>query len=157
MARRVDDGLEGFYREHADAVRKALCLALGDVDLGTEAADEAMARACAHWQAVGQFDNAVGWAYRVGLNWARSHQRRLRWLARGAVPDRPVVAVPGDADLSRALARLSIDHRTVIVCRFYLDWSVEETAQALGIAEGTVKSRLGRALRILHRRLENHR
>ena len=153
----VDPQLEAFYRRHAEQVRQALCLALGDLDLGTEAADEAMARACERWSEIGEYDNPVGWAYRVGLNWARSHQRRYRWRHRGPVPDRPVMAVPGDPDLAEALARLSLDHRSVVVCRFYLDWSVEETAAALGLPDGTVKSRLRRALDVLHRQLEDHR
>jgi len=153
----VDPQLEAFYRRHAEQVRQALCLALGDLDLGTEAADEAMARACERWSEIGEYDNPVGWAYRVGLNWARSHQRRYRWRHRGPVPDRPVMAVPGDPDLAEALAQLSLDHRAVVVCRFYLDWSVEETAAALGLPDGTVKSRLRRALDVLHRQLEDHR
>jgi RNA polymerase sigma factor (sigma-70 family) len=73
------------------------------------------------------------------------------------VPERPVVAVPGDPDLATALSRLSVEHRSVVVCRFYLDWSVEETAAALGLPDGTVKSRLRRALDVLHRHLEDHR
>ena len=42
----------------------------------------------------------------------------------------------------------------MIVARFYLDWSVAETADALGIAEGTVKSRLSRGLNQLRDVLE---
>ena len=36
--------------------------------------------------------------------------------------------------------------RAVVVLRYLCEWSVSETATALGIAEGTVKSRLARAL-----------
>jgi DNA-directed RNA polymerase specialized sigma24 family protein len=148
---------EAFYRDHADEVRRALCLALGDADLGTEAADEAMTRTCARWAEVGGYGNPRGWAYRVGLNWARSRQRRNRWRDRRPLPDRGVLAVPGDPELAAALHRLTLDHRAVVVCRFYLDWSVEETAAALGIPAGTVKSRLARALSSLQRTLEDPR
>ena len=51
-----------------------------------------------------------------------------------------------DVDLERALEGLSPAHRTVVGARFFRDWSVEETADALGIRPGTVKSRLSRAL-----------
>ena len=51
-----------------------------------------------------------------------------------------------DVDLERALEGLSAAHRTVVVARFFMDWSVEETADVLGIRPGTVKSRLSRAL-----------
>jgi RNA polymerase sigma-70 factor (ECF subfamily) len=56
-----------------------------------------------------------------------------------------------DVDLERALAALSHDLRSVVVGRFLLDWSVDQTADALGVPPGTVKSRLSRALRQLER------
>lgn len=148
---------EVFYREHADGIRRALCLALGDADLGTESADEAMTRACERWDEICGYGNPSGWVYRVGLNWARSRLRRNRWRDRRPVPDRPVVAVPGDPELAAALAALTTEHRAVVVCRYFLDWSVADTAAALDVAEGTVKSRLARALDVLHHRLEGER
>jgi RNA polymerase sigma-70 factor (ECF subfamily) len=42
--------------------------------------------------------------------------------------------------------RLRDDDRDVLACRFFLELSEEETAAALGIARGTVKSRTHRAL-----------
>jgi len=46
------------------------------------------------------------------------------------------------------------DHRDAIACRFLLELSEEETAAALGIRRGTVKSRLARALARLRETLE---
>jgi RNA polymerase sigma-70 factor (ECF subfamily) len=51
--------------------------------------------------------------------------------------------------LERAFAHLSLEHRAVLVLRFYLDLSVEDTAHALGVSDGTVKSRLSRATKRL--------
>lgn len=155
--RAVDRSFEDFYQREAEPLRQALCLALGDVDLGTDAADEAMTRAFKHWSEVADYENRTGWAYRVGLNWGRSRQRRWRWRDHRPVPDQAVLAVPGDPELARALHRLNTDQRAVVVCRFYLDWSVEQTAEALDIAPGTVKSRLARALERLQADLEGHR
>jgi RNA polymerase sigma-70 factor (ECF subfamily) len=45
-----------------------------------------------------------------------------------------------------AVRRLSSDDQQIIFLRYFLDLSVEETAQAANIAAGTVKSRLHRAL-----------
>jgi RNA polymerase sigma factor (sigma-70 family) len=149
------DGFEAFYRDRAGELRRALCLALGDPDLGRDAADEALARACAHWSEVRRYGNPSGWVYRVGLNWGIGRQRRGRWHDRSDVPDHATLAVPGDPDLAAALRRLSGDQRAVVVCRFFLDWSVEETAAALDLAQGTVKSRLNRALKALARTLED--
>jgi RNA polymerase sigma-70 factor (ECF subfamily) len=145
---------ERYYRRHAEPLRRALCLAVGDVDLGTEAADEALARACERWDHIGGYVNPDGWVYRVGLNWARSRQRRNRFRDRRPVPERGVIPVPGDPELAAALAGLSTDHRAVVVCRYLLDWTVDQTATALDIPAGTVKSRLARALTVLQRALE---
>ena len=150
-------GFVAFYGAHADDVRQALVLALADVDLGTEAAAEALARACERWAEVSRYANPAGWVYRVGLNWARSRQRRYRWRDRRPVPDAAVPTVPHDPDLTEALRRLAVEQRAVVVCRYLLDWSVEETAAALAIPVGTVKSRLSRALERLAHALEETR
>jgi RNA polymerase sigma-70 factor (ECF subfamily) len=73
------------------------------------------------------------------------------------VVDGPSLDVPGrDAALVAALRQLSLDHRTVIVGKFYLDWSEAQLASALDVAPGTVKSRLSRALAQLEALMENH-
>jgi RNA polymerase sigma-70 factor (ECF subfamily) len=51
-----------------------------------------------------------------------------------------------DQGLWQAVRRLSPDDRQIILLRFYLQLPVAETGQVLGVAEGTVKSRLSRAL-----------
>ncbi|MFI1393695.1 sigma-70 family RNA polymerase sigma factor [Streptomyces sp. NPDC020681] len=51
--------------------------------------------------------------------------------------------------MARAMENLTEPHREVLVFRFYLDRSVEETAAELDVAEGTVKSRTSHALRSL--------
>jgi RNA polymerase sigma factor (sigma-70 family) len=47
------------------------------------------------------------------------------------------------------------EQRLTIACRYFLDLSEEETAAALGVRRGTVKSRLARALDRL-REVEAH-
>ena len=149
---------EDFYSAHRDEMARALGLALRDGALGAEAADEAFARACQRWGQVSAYANPQGWVFRVGLNWARSWLRRVRRERER----RPLLAQPSaaedrtrDLDLERALKTLNDAHRAVIVARFYWDWSVSETADALGIAEGTVKSRLSRGLDHLREVLES--
>ena len=61
-------------------------------------------------------------------------------------PEAAVEAAEGRESLLRALNSMREEDRLVIACRFLLELSVEETAHALGCAEGTVKSRLSRAL-----------
>lgn len=147
-----EQGFDGFYRESYARIAGALTYTLGDEDLAVEAVDEAMARAFARWSSVSAMDNPAGWVYRVALNWARSALRRLRRRpAPPAVRDAP--GEVADVDLRRALLHLDVDLRSVVVCRHLCDWSVAQTAQALGLRPGTVKSRLHRALGLLAEQL----
>ena len=108
------------------------------------------------------------WLLRIMANEARNrvrssgrrHRLELR-LSEGfrpgdAVPSPEAVAVATD-ERRRLLAmvnELGEDDRMVIASRYFLELSGEETAAALGIAEGTVKSRLSRALARLRARVE---
>jgi RNA polymerase sigma-70 factor (ECF subfamily) len=74
----------------------------------------------------------------------------------GAPGDDPVeaaVATERRERLLTAVERLRDDDRDVLACRYFLDLSEEETAAALGIARGTVKSRTHRALARLQEEL----
>ncbi len=145
-----------FARHHAEMVR-ALSLTLGDVEFGRDAAAEGFARALQKWSSVSTYDNPSGWVYRVGLNWARSRRRKTRRERVGLIVDRAVPTVtPRDAALIDALGQLSVDHRTVVVGKYFLDWSEAQLATALDIAPGTVKSRLSRALTQLAALMEDH-
>jgi RNA polymerase sigma-70 factor (ECF subfamily) len=143
-----------FYRGTRDRTVRALALTLGDVSLAAEAVDEAMARAYQRWAKVSTYDEPAGWVYRVALNWATSVLRR-----RSRAPRPPVDRAPTDVGpvsepaVAAALASLAVNHRAVVVCRFYLGLSEAETAATLGIRPGTVKSRLHRALQHLQHRL----
>ena len=108
------------------------------------------------------------WLLRIMANEARNrvrssgrrHRLELR-LSEGfrpgdAAPSPEAVAVATD-ERRRLLAmvnELGEDDRMVIASRYFLELSGEETAAALGIAEGTVKSRLSRALARLRARVE---
>jgi DNA-directed RNA polymerase specialized sigma24 family protein len=117
-----------------------------------------MLRAYQRWDAISGYADPAGWAYRVGLNWATSLRRRLVRLvplgrAEGAAPE---VEVP-DPLVARALADLDVKHRAVVVCRLWLDLDTAQTAAALKIPAGTVKSRMSRALAKLETMVEDPR
>jgi DNA-directed RNA polymerase specialized sigma24 family protein len=155
----VVGGFDDFYSAHYASVARALALTIGDVDLAAEATDEAMVRAYQRWHQVSTYSSPGGWVYRVGLNWARSVLRRRRRGQRLAVYAAPPAGAPvvGEPAVAAALAELNVDQRAVVVCRFLLDWSVEETAAALGVRPGTVQSRLHRAVQQLQSRLSHLR
>jgi RNA polymerase sigma-70 factor (ECF subfamily) len=138
---------EFFASRHSEMVR-ALTLALGDVEFGRDAAAEGFARALERWSIVSGYANPSGWVYRVGLNWARSGRRKLRRERTGmrlTELEAPEVTLH-DESLVSALGRLSVEHRTVVIGRYYFDWSEAQLAEALDLSPGTVKSRLNRAV-----------
>jgi len=153
----VSMAFEDFFAAHHQPVLTALAITLNDPELARDAAAEAMTRAYQRWDEVALLRNPAGWVYRVGLNWARSRLRKFRREVRRHDLDLDRAAplrVETDPRLEAAMAMLSVDHRAVVVLRFHLDWSEATTAEALGIAPGTVKSRTSRALSRLAKALE---
>jgi RNA polymerase sigma factor (sigma-70 family) len=99
------------------------------------------------------------WLLRIVANEARNRRRaagrRTALALRAAqVPSGEAAPSPEAAlldterrgQLMAALERLSESDREAIACRYLLDLSEAETAAALGVRRGTVKSRLSRAL-----------
>jgi len=151
----AEDDFDVFYQKWRSTICRSLALALGDVGLANEAIDEAMTRAVARWETLKDYERPEGWLYRVGLNWARGvfRKRRYELLADLEASAQTWEDPLPDADLIEAVGRLSRRLRTVVVARYYLDFSTTEAAETLGISEGTVKSRLSRALDQLGREL----
>ena len=96
------------------------------------------------------------WLLKIVTNQAKNRRRsagRRQGLAMraGAVgqqpePDDYLIADEDRRELLKATDLLSERDREIIAYRYFLDLSVTETATALGVAPGTVKSRLSRAL-----------
>jgi RNA polymerase sigma factor (sigma-70 family) len=151
----AEDDFDVFYEEWRSPICRSLALALGDVSLADEAVDEAMTRAVARWETLKDYERPEGWLYRVGLNWARGvfRKRRYELLSDLEASTQTWEDPLPDPDLIKAVGDLSLRLRAVVVARYYLDFSTGEVAEALGIPEGTVKSRLSRALDQLGREL----
>lgn len=147
-ARPGTDDFEAFYRANVDRIYRALAVTLRRDDLAHEAVDEAMARAYARWPVVSRLENPAGWVFRVGLNWATSWWRKVRRERPPGADTAEFDPEPPETLLAArdALALLPAPQRAVIVCRVLLDLSTAETAVALDVSEGTVKSRLSRGL-----------
>jgi RNA polymerase sigma-70 factor, ECF subfamily len=101
------------------------------------------------------------WSYRLVVRACiREARQAPRWIPDIALGrSEPLAAddlrsVADRDQLERGFRRISIEHRAVIVMRYLLDLSHEDTAAALGIAPGTVGSRLSRAMSALRAALE---
>jgi RNA polymerase sigma factor (sigma-70 family) len=153
---------------HEGMVLNLAARLLGDGDEARDAAQDVFLQV---YRMLGRFEGRSSlktWIYRIVVNHCRNRQRWWRRRRR----DRSVTweeVSPADAvELSSrsaagtdpyeecrrreregrvraALARLSFDHRTVLLLREVEGLSCEEIAGTLGLPEGTVKSRLSRA------------
>lgn len=105
------------------------------------------------WRRVQRADQPDAYVYRVLVNTLRDARAR-RWhgeLPTDELPEQQAEGADPTTGLAvrRALAAMSPPHREVLVLRYYADLSERETADALGLPPGTVKSRTARALAAL--------
>ncbi|HEX6762962.1 MAG TPA: RNA polymerase sigma factor [Gaiellaceae bacterium] len=115
------------------------------------------------WRALGRFRSTRPlrpWLLRIVANEARNRRRSTGRRAQLALrahaaqvsgdaapsPEELAVAADERARLLEALEGLNEQARLVLACRYLLDLSEADTAAALGIRRGTVKSRTARAL-----------
>jgi RNA polymerase sigma factor (sigma-70 family) len=174
-----DDLVERARRGHADAYDELVhrytemafrtaCVVTGSAADAEEAVQDAFVKA---HRAMSRFRPGAPfrpWLLRIVGNEARNRRRSagrraalelraVESLGAGAAVPSPEHAAEAADDrraLLGALERLPDDQRQVVTCRYLLQLSVEETAGALAIPEGTVKSRLARALDRLRALLE---
>jgi RNA polymerase sigma-70 factor (ECF subfamily) len=144
-----------FLEQQYPRVYGTLALYVGDAGLADDLTQEAFVRLCQRWERVAAMDAPGPWIHRVAMNLAHSAMRRRgaegRAMARvAATPtagnERLGDGVAGALDVRRAVAALPEPERAVIVLRFFADLSVADTATALGIPAGTVKTRTRRAV-----------
>ena len=143
---------------HQEAVFRLCYLLLGDPDDADDVAQETFLRA---WNYLGRFDPARPlrpWLLSIASNLASNRRRSAgRYLAALTRAFRSEPASPNTIEersvqrmdassLWKAVQTLSLPDQQIIYLRYFLELSVGETAQALNVPEGTVKSRLSRAL-----------
>lgn len=149
-SQRAERSFADFYVAHRDSVYRAVLVTTRNPHRAEDAVQEAFLRAYDRWESVQHHERPRAWVARVALNVATSWWRRHR-REYGSPPDRPGPpdARPMDTDLVRLIWALPKRQRQVVALRVLADLSVADTAQALGIAEGTIKATLHRALRRL--------
>jgi len=162
------DAYEEIVQRYQQLAFRTAYIITGSAAEAEDAAQDAFVKA---YRALGRFRTGAEprpWLLRIvaneARNRARSAGRRLHLELRlvegfrqgDAAPSPEAAAV--EADERRRLIglvnQLDYNDRLIIASRYFLDLSGEETAAALGIPEGTVKSRLSRALARLRERVE---
>lgn len=160
---------DAFVAEHRDrAVALAWRLLGGDRAAAEDVAQQAFVRA---WRGLEGFRGEAKlstWFHSILVRQVRSHQRWHGVRAKLGILDRdgepPVVATrqaTPDAGLQRRIAAametLSANQREAFVCVHLQGLTIEETAEVLGRAPGTIKSHLHRALKKLRSELDDLR
>ena len=147
-------------RAHQGIAFRTAYLVAGSAAEAEEAAQEGFIKA---YRALGRFRPGSPfrpWLLQIVANEARNRRRSegrraalaLRAAAEGSSggaapsPEGALVAGEDRERLLEAVNGLREEERLVIACRFFLELSEEETAAALGVRLGTVKSRTSRAL-----------
>jgi RNA polymerase sigma-70 factor, ECF subfamily len=171
-ARRGDENAyEELVRAHQGIAFRTAYLVVGSAAEAEEAAQEGFIKA---YRALGRFRPGSPfrpWLLQIVANEARNRRRSegrrtalaLRAAAEattgprridpqsssgGAAPSPEGALLAGEdrERLLEAVNGLREEERLVIACRYFLELSEEETAAALGVRPGTVKSRTSRAL-----------
>lgn len=148
---------DALMQMHQEPVFRLAYLLLGDPDEAEDAAQESFLRA---WKYLKRFDAGRPlrpWLLSITANMAsnrrRSAGRYFATLMRAFREEPASMRIEEKSmqnleaqELWHAVRTLGIAEQQIIYLRYFLDLSVTETAQVLQVAEGTVKSRLSRAL-----------
>jgi RNA polymerase sigma-70 factor (ECF subfamily) len=150
-----EDELVRFVAGEYPYLVAALSLVCGDRSAAEDAVQEALARAVVA-QRRGTIDSLAAWVRVVALNTLRNRWRsqgrerkatqRLQdsERARATFDD-----VEGSIDLARAMGELTRRQREAVALHYRMDLSVSETAEAMNVSDGTVKTLLSRARQAL--------
>jgi RNA polymerase sigma-70 factor (ECF subfamily) len=141
---------------HGDHLYRTALLITRDPGHAEEAVQEALLTA---WKKIRTFDADRPfrpWINRILINCIGIARRRKRLPTAAiddamplpdpqAAPERSVIDAETGCELRAALRSLSVEHRAVLVLRYFNDMSLPEIAESTGWRLGTVKSRLHRA------------
>lgn len=152
----MEDELAAFCRREHQRLVATLQLLCGSLPMAEDLAQETLARICKDWDRIGRLEAPGAYAHRVALNLASSAFRRRAAERRADVrlrsTDPPSWSDPDAAtaiSVRDALQRLRPTQRRVLVLRYFLGYSLQETADLLGMPLGSVKTHAYRGLALL--------
>ena len=148
----LDAAFERFVVDASPRLLRSAYLLTRDRRDAEDLLQAALIRTMRRWRSITGSPLAFTFVALINLSHDRRRMQRRRPSEVPGVEARNVAADDAldrllDRDVVvRAARRLSAVQREVVACRFLLDMSVRETAVALGMPEGTVKSHCARAL-----------
>lgn len=156
------DAFEAIGREIIDRFHALAYSVLGDAQQAQDATQSALLTIWRELPGLRDPDRFGAWAYRILVRTCYAEARRApRWMSDELVAsmadprvDTELRTVIERDQLERGFRRLSVEQRTVIVLHHLADMPLEQVAEVTGVPEGTVHSRLYRALSALRAALE---
>lgn len=155
------DAFDELARQRLDVIYRT---ALGILGNHADAHDATQDALVAAWRSIRSLRDAQkldGWLHRITINSARMVARKRRGVREvRPIEEAAVQAAPGGylaATFDRAFETLSVDQRGILLAHHLDGLSIRDIAVSLGIAEGTVKSRLFTARSALDRALGEQR
>jgi RNA polymerase sigma-70 factor (ECF subfamily) len=139
---KVDEGFRTMYEREFPAVYRAVYVLCRDPSMAEDAAQEAFARALARWRRLRRHPLVAGWVTTTALNVAR---RALRTHEPHHAPPPGEPDYEAGIDLAAAVRRLPARQQEAVLLHYLLDLSVDQTAAAMEVNPGTVKTHLSRA------------
>ncbi|MBB5867882.1 RNA polymerase sigma-70 factor (sigma-E family) [Allocatelliglobosispora scoriae] len=155
MNKAEEEEFRAYAAARMDRWRSTAFLLCRDWHLADDLVSITVGKIFRHWRQLSQADNPDAYAQRILTRTWLDEQRRpwhRRERSRDTLPETTVTEADRVLDregLDRLLTSLGPRQRAVVVLRYYLDYSIEETAEILGVTEGTVKSQSARGLVIL--------
>jgi RNA polymerase sigma-70 factor (sigma-E family) len=158
-----DEEFAAYMQARQPSLLRTAYLLTGDRHTAEDLVQTALAKLYLSWDKVQQRDSIDGYVRRILVNENNSMWRRgwkKREYATGDLPDDDHVTDEYDegqrAAVWQVVQTLPRKARAVVVLRYYEQLSEAETAEALGISVGTVKSQASRALAALRERAPQH-
>jgi RNA polymerase sigma-70 factor, ECF subfamily len=150
------------YEETYPRLFGTLVTILRDRAAAEDCVQEAYLRAFRAWPRWKPEAPAEAWVHRIAINVAVSYRRREHLRLATALLRRPPSDVPGpdamgDPDLLAELRALPPKQAAALVLRYLHGYSNREIAQALGVPERTIASRLAAARGKLQTRLADRK
>jgi RNA polymerase sigma-70 factor (sigma-E family) len=154
----ADEAVDFLFRTYGLRIARLAYMLTGDAAVAEEIAQEGFIRLWRSWQRIEDPDAAYAYLRSVVVNLSRSFLRRRLLEIRhrlARLDDAVDVDLDGRLDVLSALTQLPRRQRACVALRFFEDMSESQTADALGISVGTVKSATHKALRRLEELMED--
>lgn len=156
MSPEQDRRFAAFFTKHSPGLGRLAVMLARDPEVAADCVQTTWERAYARWLRIERTSHPLAYLRRMLINAVTDEQRslgrshrlevRVHDISRGAAPAAVETQVADRSELRLRLASLPPRQRSVVVLRYYLDFSESQTARLLRISVGAVKTHASRGL-----------